>query len=126
MSVTHCHISIVDDEESVCRAIQRLLRSVHMEGRTFASGEAFLRWHGDNGTDCIILDLHMPGTTGFEVLERIVAEGSHTPVIVITGHDSPETRDRAMAAGATRYLCKPVNDEVLLEAVREATGVKET
>lgn len=125
MKLTRRHIAIVDDEESVCRAIERLLRSAHMDGQTFPSGETFLELLNSRGFDCVILDLHMPQVTGFDVLLQMAAQQVHTPVIVITGHDSPETHARAMAAGAAAYLCKPVNDELLLHAVRVAVGEME-
>jgi FixJ family two-component response regulator len=88
----------------------------------FLSGEAFLEWLPANRIDCVVLDLHMPGMSGFDVLTRMAAKGGKVPVIIITGHDSPEARDRAMASGATTYLAKPVDDEALLDALRAAIG----
>lgn len=125
MNMMEHRVAIVDDEESVCKAIERLLRSAHMDGLRFPSGEAFLEWLENHSIDCVILDLHMPQVTGFDVMSRMAANHVHTPVIVITGHDSPETHDRAVAAGAAAYLCKPVNDDVLLHAIRVAVGETE-
>jgi len=120
MSEARPRIAIVDDDESVCKALQRLLRSAGMAVEAFLSGEAFLEWLAGNRIDCLVLDLHMPEVNGFDVLERMTAKGEKVPVIIITGHDSPEAHDRAMSAGATTYLIKPVNDEALLGAIDSA------
>ncbi len=122
MSKARPHIAVVDDDESVCKALERLLRSAGMVVGAFLSGEAFLEWLGANRTDCVVLDLHMPGMTGLDVLTRMGAIGANIPVVIITGHDSPEAHDRAMAAGATTYLAKPVKDEDLLGAIRAMIG----
>ena len=117
-------IAIVDDEKSVCKALQRLLRSAGIDAVAFSSGEEFLEWLRTHSADCVVLDLHMPRVTGFDVLARMAASGVNVPVIIVTGHDSPEAYDRAMAAGATTYLRKPVNDEALLDAVHAAVSEK--
>ena len=115
-------IAIVDDEESVRRALHRLLRSTGMKVDTFATGGEFLQSLADHKPDCVVLDIHMPGVTGFDVLARLANAGPPLPVVIITGHDSTETHDRALAAGAMAYLRKPVNDEALLEAIHHAIG----
>ena len=71
--------------------------------------------------DCVVLDLHMPGTTGFDVQARLAQRGLATPVIVITGDDTPEARSRALRLGATAYLTKPVDETALLTAIAAAT-----
>lgn len=118
-------IAIVDDEESVRRALQRLLRSAGIDSTTFSGGEEFLEWLRTHSADCVVLDLHMPRMTGFDVLTGMAVSGTDVPAIIITGHDSPEAYDRAMAARATAYLCKPVNDEVLLDAIHAVVSRKE-
>jgi FixJ family two-component response regulator len=122
MSQVHPLIAIVDDDESVRKALQRLLRSAGTASESFPSGEAFLDSLPDHKPDCVILDLHMPRVTGFDVLAQLAKQGVSAPVIIITGHDSAEAYDRAMAGGATTYLRKPVNDDTLLDAVRLAVG----
>jgi two-component system response regulator FixJ len=67
-----------------------------------------------------VLDIHMPAMTGFDVLAQLTQESRPLPVVIITGHDSVETHDRALAAGAAAYLPKPVNDQVLLDAITAA------
>jgi FixJ family two-component response regulator len=113
-------VAIVDDEESVCRALQRLLRSAGFVVATFGSGVDFLKYLESNRPDCLVLDLHMPRMSGFDVQARILERGDRLPVVVITGHDTPETRTRAMDGGAAAYLRKPADDQALLEAVSAA------
>jgi FixJ family two-component response regulator len=116
-------IAIVDDDESVCRAMRRLVRSLGMEGETFSSGRDFLdlleampSFHAD----CVILDVQMPGMNGLEVQERLAKCGNPIPVIIITAHDEVGVREKALAAGAVAFLRKPLNDESLIKTLREA------
>lgn len=87
---------------------------------TYASGAAFLNAGGDVEPDCVVLDLHMPQTTGFEVQEQLVKRGRSTPVIVITGDDNLEAQSRALRLGAKGYFGKPVDDKTLLSAISVA------
>jgi len=113
-------IAVVDDEESVRRAIDRLLRSVDMEVETFSSGGEFIDSLRGRHPDCLVLDLHMPGMTGFQVQAHLAQSAARLPVIIITGHDTPASRVRALAGGATAYLSKPVDELVLLDAISAA------
>jgi FixJ family two-component response regulator len=113
-------IAIIDDEESVRRALERLLRSAGMEVGTFPSGAEFLDAMPTCAFDCAVLDLHMSGINGFEVQARLSQSGTRLPVIVMTGHDTPDSRARALAGGAVAYLLKPVDDRVLLDAIATA------
>ncbi|MCG3149087.1 MAG: Response regulator protein TmoT [Verrucomicrobiae bacterium] len=122
MSKEHPLVAVVDDEESVRKALQRLLRSVGMTTEAFATGAEFLQSLADHKPDCIVLDIHMPGMTGFEVQARLAVAGPPLPVVIITGYDSPETQNRVMTAGASAYLRKPINDEALLAAIHRAIG----
>lgn len=110
-------IAIVDDEDSVRRALERLLRSAGMDARVFATGGEFLENLQKSRPDCLVVDLHMPVMSGFEVLERLQG---HLPVVVITGQDSPEAEMRSFGAGAGGYLRKPVNDHALIDAIHSA------
>jgi FixJ family two-component response regulator len=111
---------VVDDEESIRRALTRLLRSAGMDVETFACGVQFLESVAAHAPDCVVLDLHMPVMDGFEIQSRLAACGSHVPVVIITGHDSNETRDRALMGRPMAYLRKPVNDQTLLDAIELA------
>jgi FixJ family two-component response regulator len=113
-------IAIVDDEESVLRALQRLLRSAGLKVEVFAGGAEFLASLPDHQPDCVVLDIHMPGVTGFEVQARLSEAGLALPVVIITGYDTPETRHRVLAGGAVAYLRKPVDDQALLDAITKA------
>ena len=113
-------VAIVDDEESVCRALQRLLRSTGFEVATFCSGVKFFQYLESRRPDCLVLDLHMPRMSGFDVQARLLELGERVPVVVITGHDTPETRVRAMNGGAAAYVRKPADDRTLLDAVSAA------
>lgn len=113
-------IAIVDDEESVRRALQRLLRSAGMAVETFASGADFLASLETHEPSAIVLDLHMPAPNGFDVQAELGRTHANVAVVVITGHDTPESRQRALAGGAVAYFRKPVDGEQLIEALNQA------
>jgi FixJ family two-component response regulator len=121
MSKVRPFVAVVDDDESVGRAIKRLLRSTGMAADTFKTGDDFLdMFHSipSYRPACVVLDVQMPGMNGLEVQRRLA--GSGIAVIFITAHDEAEVRKQALAAGATAYLRKPFNDAVFIEAVRAA------
>ena len=114
-------IAVVDDEESIRKALSRLLRaSGSYMVDTYCSGADFLTSLKTARPDVVVLDLHMPGLSGFEVHAAIAGIDGSLPVIVITGHDSPETRQRVIDGGAVAYLRKPVDERRLLEAIADA------
>jgi FixJ family two-component response regulator len=117
-------IAVVDDEEPVRTALRRLIRAAGNDVETFASGAQFLASYADHEPDCILLDLHMPGLDGFDVQARVHQAAPRIPVVIITGHDQPETRGRALAAGAAAYLLKPVDEETLFAAIAAALSVE--
>ena len=109
-------VAVIDDEECVRRSVERLLRSAGMDVRTFDSGAEFLRV-SPSAFDCLVLDLHMPVMGGFDIHEHCVREGIRLPVVIVTGHDTPENRSRAISSGVAGYLAKPIDDTVLLGAI---------
>ena len=113
-------IAVVDDEESVRKALRRLFTAFDLEATTFASGRDFLDTLTEPRPDCLVLDLQMRAPNGFDVLAELTASGVRLPVVIITAHDEPETRARCLSAGAAAYLCKPVNDRDLLDAIATA------
>ena len=115
-------IAVVDDEESVRKALHRLLRSAGFAVETFASGADFLLSVKDHEPACVVLDLHMPQINGFEVQAALESAGGRVPVVIVTGHDTPEARARVMAHGASGYLRKPVDDLMLIAAINAAIG----
>jgi FixJ family two-component response regulator len=110
-------IAVVDDEEPIRKALMRLLRSAGMDVTTFASGTEFLDSLEKHRPDCVVLDLHMPLVNGFDVQARLAEAKAPVPVVIITGHDSVETRDRALTGRPVAYLRKPVDDQSLLDAI---------
>jgi FixJ family two-component response regulator len=113
-------IAVVDDEQSVRKALERLMRSAGFSVKVFASGAEFLRSLQERQPDCVVLDLHMPDADGFEVLDALERGGIHLRVVVITADDSPQNRARALSHGAHNYLRKPVDEAMLLDAVHTA------
>jgi FixJ family two-component response regulator len=111
-------IAVVDDEEPVRKALKRLLRAAGLDAEGYASGQDFFA--ADRRADCVVLDLHMPVMSGLQVLRRIRQTTKRLPVVVITAHDQPETREECIAAGAAAYLRKPLDDRLLLNAISAA------
>ena len=97
-------VAVVDDEEPVRRALERLFRSAGLETETFASGGAMLEDLERREPDCVVLDLHMPGMSGFELQEALAERALRIPVVILTGQDTPEAFARAMEGGAAAYL----------------------
>lgn len=119
--VTDPLISVVDDDESVRESLQSLLRSVGFAVKVFASAEEFLNSDHLRDTDCLILDVSLPGMNGIELHRHLVAGHFEMPVVFITAHGSnEEVRTRALRDGAVDYLIKPFSEDALLNAVRTA------
>ena len=115
-------IAVVDDEESVRKALVRLLQAAGYVARGFASGQEFLESWADDRPQCLLLDLQMPGLSGTDVQRALNRVGAHIPVVIITAHDSPGAREECMREGAVAYLCKPLDERVVLDALRLAIG----
>ena len=118
-------ISVVDDDDSVRESLQSLFRSLGYAVKVFASAEEFLNSDHFCNTDCLILDVVMPGMNGIELRRHLLANHCETPVVFITAHGSDEeVRSRALSDGAVDYLIKPFSEDVLLNAVRKALSSK--
>jgi len=115
-------ISVVDDDPSVRRAIRRLLQSAGYIVEAFASAREFLASAPLGRSACLVLDIRLNGTTGFDLQEQLAADQSTIPIIFITAHDDAPTRRRVQRAGAAGYLPKPFDGAALLAAVGTATG----
>jgi FixJ family two-component response regulator len=113
-------IAVIDDEESVRKALGRLMRAAGFDVETFSSGSDFLHSLEQRQPRCVVLDLRMPHVNGFDVQEALARRALSLPVVIITGDDSPESRDRALAQGARAFLRKPVDDAALLDAIHQA------
>jgi len=112
-------IGLVDDDPSVRKGISRLLRSAGFSVKTFSSGEECLACEDLGDLGCMIVDVHLGGITGFEMVRNLKLEGRMRPVIFITAHDEAMTRDALQLAGSPTCLRKPVEGESLLTAVRQ-------
>ncbi len=113
-------ISVVDDDHSVRESLHGLLRSVGFSVQVFASAEEFLYSDHLNMTDCLILDVRMPGITGIELQRQLRARGCQIPIIFISAHADDETRNQALSNGAVAFLIKPLNEEMVLTALKTA------
>jgi FixJ family two-component response regulator len=110
-------VYVIDDDEAVRRAFERLLRSANLDVGTFSSAEEFLNSPRENEPGCIVMDLRMPGLTGFDLQQRLLSQGMRIPVIVISASDDVQTREHARELGAVVFFRKPVDDQALLDAI---------
>lgn len=118
-------IAIVDDDESVCRALERLVRSLGMAAEAHASSEDFVHQVESLPSfkpDCVILDVQMPGMSGIEVQARLRRIHKDIPVIFITAYDDQMAREQALAGGALAFLRKPCNDALFIRTLDAALG----
>ncbi|HEX4439888.1 MAG TPA: response regulator [Thermoanaerobaculia bacterium] len=115
-------VFLVDDDPAVLKSLSRLLDSAGFQPRPFGSPDAFLEAFDPAAAGCVVLDLSMPGRDGLELQEALARRGSELPVIFLTGRGDVPQSVRAMKRGAVDFLSKPVDDEVLLAAIREALG----
>lgn len=122
MSLTRPLIAVVDDDPAVCKALARLIAASNLDVLTFASGEVFLHSMATRQPDCLVLDLHMPGMSGIDVMKALASDEWVLPIIIITGRDEPASRARCLASGALAYLSKPFDHVELLQAVAKALG----
>jgi FixJ family two-component response regulator len=113
-------VAVVDDDLSVRRALERLLRAAGFDAVIFASAHELFYFLESQHADCLVLDLHMPGMNGLEVQRRLSQCGYRVPVIVVTGHDEPQSRSQCLSAGAAAYFAKPLDDKALLGAIEAA------
>jgi FixJ family two-component response regulator len=116
MSTTVPVVAVLDDEPEMRKALRRLLISRGFQVEEYECGEALLAAIDTRPLDYLLLDLHMPGVNGFDVLESIHARQLSLPVIVITAHDEPGTAERVCSLGAAAFLKKPVDKSALLSA----------
>jgi FixJ family two-component response regulator len=108
-------ISIVDDDRSLREATKGLVRSFGYGADTFASAEEFLQSDRVNDTSCLILDVNMPGLSGIELQNQLIARGNYMPIIFITAVLEESTRAKALKAGAVGFLSKPFREEWLID-----------
>jgi FixJ family two-component response regulator len=114
-------VSVVDDDISVRKSLERLIRSAQLETKVFASAEDFLNAVHGRKADCLILDVRLPGMSGIELHRHLLAQSFDVPVIFITAHGSDDdARLQAVSDWTVAYLIKPFNADELLDAVNVA------
>jgi FixJ family two-component response regulator len=113
-------ISIVDDDESVREAMTGLMRSLGYSAIAFPSAEGFLTSRRRGATACLIADVQMPGMTGLELHNRLIASGEPIPTILITAYPDERARAQALNAGVLCYLAKPFSESELLACIHSA------
>jgi FixJ family two-component response regulator len=113
-------LSVVDDDESVRESLPDLLREFGFAARAFASAEEFLSSDVVGRTQCLILDVAMPGMTGLDLQQELRNRGQEIPIIFITAHKDEAIRKQAFKQGAVGFLYKPFSDTALLEALNVA------
>lgn len=113
-------VFIVDDDPSVRRSTERLIRAAGLNVQTFTSAQEFLKNPRYEGPACLVLDVHMPGLSGMDLQRELTQTGIRVPIIFITGKGDIPMTVRAMKAGAVEFLTKPFRSRSLLDAVRTA------
>jgi FixJ family two-component response regulator len=116
------NVAIVDDDDSVRRALRRLLETSDIHTQGFASGAELLRARNWALLDCIVIDLHMPRMTGLELMEQLSHYDWGIPTVMISAQDEPDSAIACLAAGASAILVKPVDEAVLLAAISDAVA----
>jgi FixJ family two-component response regulator len=119
-SLQNIYIAIIDDDESVCRSMSRLLRASNLQAITYPSAEAFLADTKRPKFDCLVLDIQLKKISGLDLRRRLSAVNDDTPVIFITAHDDPAVRAQAEASGCAAYFRKTDSGAEVLAAIHRA------
>jgi FixJ family two-component response regulator len=113
-------VFIVDDDDRMRAATQRLLKTVGLRSESFATPQEFLRYKLPDGASCLILDVRLPGMSGLDLQRRLIEAGVQIPIIFITSHGDIPMTVKAMKSGAVEFLTKPFRDQDLVDAIQEA------
>jgi len=113
-------ISIIDDDASVRMAIANLVKLLGFDARSFDSADQYLQSPERHETSCIVSDIQLPGSSGLDLQNHLVAQDDRTPIIFITAFPRPEIRKRALDAGAIGFLTKPFDNKVLIHCIEVA------
>ena len=119
---TPIYVAVVDDDESLCRSLSRLLRAGGIQPINYASAEAFLADTKHPQFDCLVLDIQLGGMSGIELAQRLAAEGGRIPIIFITAYDDPAARANAEAVGCAAYFRKSDSGAEVLDAIRRVAA----
>lgn len=113
-------VFIVDDDPAMLDSLRWLVESIGLKVETFTSAQAFLAAYSIERLGCLVVDVRMPGMSGIELQEQLVAEKITIPIIVISGHGDVPIAVRAMRTGAIDFIEKPFNDQVILDRIQAA------
>lgn len=114
-------ITVVDDDCSIRRALERLLGAHGFVVETFSSAEQLLASHGGERSDCLVVDIHLGGMNGLELSDRLFEASKRIPIVFMTAYDREGSRATADRLGAG-YLRKPFDEEALMAAIKKVTG----
>ncbi|MFH2137320.1 MAG: response regulator [Candidatus Omnitrophota bacterium] len=120
MTLKNQQVFVVDDDESVCRALSMLLSTYGFIVDAFTCAEGFFQAVPNSVSGCLVMDIHMPGVDGWKALQRIKESGSSRPVIMISADKNEELNEKALKAGAAGFLQKPFNDQALVDLIKAA------
>ena len=118
-------VAVVDDDPAICKAIGRLITKSKFDVVTFTCGQKLLDMLQVRRPNCLLLDLHMPGLSGLDILRAMANAGMKLPVIIITGSDEPRSHAQCLAAGALAVLLKPLDPAEILRAIDQALRQRE-
>jgi FixJ family two-component response regulator len=118
-------VFVIDDDESICRSLRRLMTSVGFRVRTFTSGKDFLNQGCQTMSGCIVLDVKMPEISGLDVQKRLNDSGVKIPIIFMSAHQESAAREQAVSAGAIAFLQKPFDGQVLIKTINLALNRKQ-
>jgi FixJ family two-component response regulator len=113
-------VFIVDDDDRMRAATQRLLKTVGLHSESFATPQEFLRHKLPDVASCVVLDVRLPGMSGLDVQRKLIETGVQIPIIFITSHGDIPMTVKAMKSGAVEFLTKPFRDQDLIDAIQEA------
>lgn len=125
MRTKQATVYVIDDDQAVRHALERLLRSAGLEARTFASADAFLKAGCPAENACVVADVRMQGMSGLALQRELRKAGSPLHIIFVTAQDTEETRAEAARAGAVALFVKPVDDQALLDAIHWALSLSD-
>ena len=114
-------VAVIDDDESLCRSLGRLVRLAGFQPVIFRSAEEFLLSPESSRVRCLLVDIQLGGMSGIAMHQLLLAEGNHTPVIYITAHDDPGAHSEAMNAGCAGFFRKTDPGSAIIEALRRVT-----
>lgn len=118
-------VYVVDDDPEICHAMVELLGTIDLECRTYSTATRFLQDYAPSASDCLVLDIRMPGMSGLELQEKLIEEQATIPIILLTAHGDVEMAVTAMKRGAFDFIEKPVRDQALLESISRAINVSQ-